>query len=70
MTDMQRIFAIRAYARTHDDGGWDILKEYWSNDEISRRTQGAASLEECIARVAKSLRIMDNIRDAIRHPAL
>jgi hypothetical protein len=67
MTDMQRIFAVRAYARTHDDGGWDILREFWSNDDIARATRGAATAEECVARLAKSLRIMDNIRETIQN---
>jgi len=66
MTEMQRIFAVRAYARTHDDGGWDILG-VWTNQEIARATQCASTPQECIARIAKSLRIMDNIREAILH---
>ena len=70
MDDMQRIFAVRAYARTHDDGGWDIFKDVWTNQDIANATWGAATPEECVARLAKTLRVIDDVRDAILHVEL
>jgi len=67
MDDMQRIFAVRAYARTHNDGGWDILKDFWRNEDIARETRGATTPDECVTRLGKSLRIIDNLRDAALH---
>jgi hypothetical protein len=67
MEDMQRVFAVRAYARTKNDGGWDLLREFWSNEDIARATRGASTSEECVARLTKSLRIIDNICEAIRN---
>jgi len=66
MTDMQRVFAVRAHARAHDDGGWDILKKVWTNQDIAGATRGAATPQECVARIGKTLRIIDDIRDAIQ----
>ena len=62
MTDMQRIFAVRAFARAHDEGGWDILREIWSNRDIAKATRGASTPQECVARIAKTLRLIDDIR--------
>lgn len=65
MTDMQRIFTIRAYRRTHDDRGWDLLKKVRTNQDIAMATRGAATPRECVARIAKTLQICDNIRYTI-----
>ena len=70
MDDMQRIFAVRAYARTHDDGGWDILKAVWTNQEIAKATRGASTPEDCVARIAKTLWVIDDVREAARDAAL
>jgi hypothetical protein len=62
--------AVRDYAQTHyAKGGWDVLVECWSDEDIVLQMAGARTANGAIAQVAKAVRAYDDQRKDIQAEA-
>jgi len=66
-SDVEKIAAVRAYAAQHyDAGGWDIVIECWSDDDILEAAQGARNELGAIAKVRHAVGDINSVREDIR----
>jgi hypothetical protein len=66
-TRAEKIAAVRAHALDHyNKGGWDILVECWSDDEIAECFGDVRDCRGAIRACAKALRSMDEYRRDIQ----
>ena len=62
--------AVRQHAiENYNQGGWDILVECWTNQDIQDRIEGAATAAEAIKLVGKVIGVLADHRAEIEATA-
>ena len=66
-TTAELVQAVRDYALTwYDDGGWDLVVESWSDDEIAETIQGAKTDRGAIRKVWAKVKLQHAHRSEIQ----
>lgn len=62
--------ALRRYALEHyEEDGWDYVVEAYDDEELLEEIRGATSLEEAIAMISPTLKVIDDHRRDIQATA-
>jgi len=65
LTMLEMMVAVRAYAETHYEEGWDVVVEATDDEELAEDIGAATTVEEAIANVGRVVLLLEERREDV-----
>lgn len=70
MTTAELVEAVKDHAHEHyEDGGWDVIVECWTDDEIATQIGGAKTVESALRKFSAFVDVMSDRQADARNSA-